>query len=259
MQKKLYAGIITVFLLLGGLFVDSTFHLGLGRGLQSFFTPVTIVVSDAGSSISGFFGGIGNIGNLQKENADLKDKLNSALAEIASIQTAKDENESLKKDLGFKDSSNLTLVPGIVVSYDPTLHSGINVRVDSASGITVGKPVIAEGYLIGRVSSVSGNVVKVSLIVDSTSAIPAIVLGKNISGIATGVIGNGLLMDQVPQSDAVAKDDLVVTSGLGGDLPKGIIIAKVGDISKVSGSIFQNVELLPMVDFSKIERVMIAK
>ncbi len=259
MQNKLYASIFTVFLLLGLLFADSTFHLGVASWFGSFVSPVGIVISDTGNYISGFFSGIGNIGNLQKENSTLKNKLNTALSEIAMIKTAKEENDSLRKDLNFKNSSNLDLVPATVVSFDPTLRSGINIRVDSTVGITKGRPVMAEGFLIGRVSEVSGNLVKVSLIIDSTSAIPAVVLGKDISGIAKGIIGNGLVMDQVPQSENVAENDLVVTSGLGGDLPKGIIIAKVGEISKASGSIFQNVELLPMVDFSKIERVMIAK
>ncbi len=259
MQNKLYASIFTVFLLLGLLFADSTLHLGVGSWFSTVLSPVGIVISDTGNYISGFFSGIGNIGNLQKENSSLKDKLSTALSEISSIKTAKDENESLRKDLGFKNSSNLDLTPATVVSFDPTLRSGINVRVDSTAGITKGRPVVAEGFLIGKVTEINGNIVKVSLIVDSVSAVPAVILGKDITGIAKGIIGNGLMMDQVPQSEGVAENDLVVTSGLGGDLPKGIIIAKVGEISKASGSIFQNVELLPMIDFSKIERVMIAK
>jgi rod shape-determining protein MreC len=99
----------------------------------------------------------------------------------------------------------------------------------------------------------------VTLITDSTSAIPSEVSGKNVIGITKGVIGNGLQLDQVPQSEEVLKDDLIITSGLGGELPKGIILAKVGEIQKVSGSIFQQIELLPMVDFAKISKVMIAK
>lgn len=257
-NNKVYTSFVTVFLLLIFLFVDFTFNLNISKTIQRFFSPVSIVISDTGSAISEFFNSIGNIGKLQKENANLKNQLNSALVEIASIKTAKEENDSLRKDLGFKNSSNLNLIPGIVVSYDTTLRSGINVRMESVSGIKKGQPVMSEGYLIGRVSEVSGNIVKVELIVNSTSAIPATVLGKDITGIAKGIIGNGLIMDQVPQSETIAENDIVVTSGLGGDLPKGLIIGKVGEISKVSGSIFQSVELLPMVDFSKVERIMIA-
>jgi rod shape-determining protein MreC len=259
MQNKLYASIVTVFFLLLLFFAETTFNLGLTRTVQSAFAPVSLVFSNIGASVSGFFGGISNIGNLQKENAELKLKVNSVLSENAAMKVANDENTSLKKDLGFKQTSKLDLVPATVISFDPTLRSGINVRVDSTDGISKGKPVMAEGYLIGRVAEISGNIIRVNLIVDSTSAIPAVILGKQITGIAKGIIGSGLIMDQVPQSELVAENDLIITSGLGGDLPKGIIIAKVGEIAKVSGSIFQKVELLPMVDFSKIERVMIAK
>jgi len=259
MQNRLFASIVTVFLLLGVLFLDSTFQLGIGRNLQSLVSPVGVVVSDTGESISSFFGGIVGIGKLQKENTDLKSKLDSAMAEIALIKTAKEENESLKKELGFKRTTNISTVAATVVSFDPTLRSGINVVVESTEGIAKGSPVMSEGFLIGRVSEISGKTIKVNLIVDSTSSIPAVVLGKDITGIAKGIIGNGLILDQVPQSEPIAENDLVVTSGLGGDLPKGVILAKVGTISKISGSIFSNVELLPMVDFSKVERVMIGK
>ncbi len=259
MQKKYFAGIATVLALLFVLLADSTFRLGIGSQIGSALSPVSMVLSDTSAKVSSFFLGLSNIGKLQKENSDLKNKLDSAIQEISVLSVAKNENDSLRKDLGFKNSSNLDLVPGTVISFDPSLRSGINIRVDDVVGITKGRPVIANGFLIGRVAEINGKIIKVALIVDSLSAIPAEISGKSITGIAKGVIGNGLLMDQVPQSEAVAENDLVVTSGLGGELPKGIILAKVGEIRKISGSIFQQVELLPVVDFAKVERVMIAR
>ena len=97
------------------------------------------------------------------------------------------------------------------------------------------------------------------LITDSTSSIPATLQSKEITGIARGKIGNGITMEQVPQSDNVVKGDTVITSGLGGDFPKGLIIGKVDEVQKVSGSIFQNVVLRPAVELTRIERVMIVR
>jgi len=175
------------------------------------------------------------------------------------LSEAKKENDSLRLDLGFKQSSPLDLVAAEVAFFDPSLKDGITVRVESPAGIKVGAVVLSQGYLVGRVAEINGNNIKVLLTTDSMSSLPATLQGKDITGIARGKIGNGLTMEQVPQSDNVAKGDTVVTSGLGGDLPKGLILGKVESVQKVSGSIFQSVILRPAVEFTRIQRVMIAR
>jgi len=258
MKKKFIFAVIAIILSLGIVF-DFVFNIGIIKLAGNVFTPVELVFTTTGSSISGFFGGLGNIGNLQTENNDLKNKLNQALSENAILAESKKENDSLTKLLGFQKSTGLNLLPGIITSFDPTLSSGINVFVDDSSQISVGSAVIADGYLVGRVSKISSNNLNISLIIDSSSAIPASIKSKNVTGISKGLIGNGLILDQVPQGDEVAKGDLVVTSGLGGNIPAGIILGRVSDIQKISGSIFQQIRLDPMVEFSKIRKVMIVK
>jgi rod shape-determining protein MreC len=146
-----------------------------------------------------------------------------------------------------------------VAYFDPSLKDGITVHVDDVSGIKTGNVVMAQGYLIGRVFSIDGQNIKVLLITDSTSSIPATLQNKATTGIAKGKIGNGLTLEQVPQSDNVVGGDVVLTSGLGGDLPKGLILGKVDEVQKVSGSIFQNVIVRPSIQFTNLERVMIAR
>ena len=259
MNNKLFSVVITVIMLTAVLLSDQIFHLGLGSKVSNILAPVGVVFSVTGEKVSGFFGSITHIGTLQKENKDLKDKLNSALTEIAGLSEAKKENDSLRLDLGFKLSSQLNLVPATVAYFDPSLRDGITVRVDDTSGIKVGNVVLAQGFLVGRVAEISGKSVRVLLTTDSLSTIPATIQNKDITGIATGKIGNGLTMEQVPQSDSVVKGDLVITSGLGGDLPKGLILGRVDDVQKVAGSIFQQVNLQPMIEFTSLERVMIAR
>jgi rod shape-determining protein MreC len=258
-NKKLFSVIITVIFLVILMLVDQIFKLGIGKKASSILSPVGVVFSTTGENITGVFSGITHIGSLQKENSELTSKLNAALAEIAELSAAKKENDSLKLDLGFKQSSSLDLVPAVVAYFDPSLRDGITVRVDNAAGLKNGDVVMAEGFMIGRVSDINGNNIRILLITDSTSAIPVTLQDKDVTGIATGKIGNGITMEQVPQSDSVQKGDLVTTSGLGGDLPKGLILGKVDSVQKVAGSIFQQINLLPMTEFTKLERVMIVR
>lgn len=259
MNKKLVGVFITVLLLTGLVAADETLGLGVGKKAFNLLAPVGVVFSTTGERVSSFFGSITRINSLQRENKLLTDKLNSALTEIASLSEAKKENDSLRRELGFKVSSQLNLVPAAIAYFDPSLRDGITVRVDSSEGIKVGNVVLSEGFMIGRVSEISGTTLHVLLITDSQSTIPATVQNKDITGIASGKIGNGLSLEQVPQSDVVVGGELVITSGLGGDIPKGLILGKVDVVQKVAGSIFQQISLQPMVEFVTLERVMIVR
>lgn len=258
-SQHVISTIITIIIVIGVIVADQTLSLGIGKRVTNILAPVGVVVSTTGNQIGGFFGNIAHIGVLQKENKDLNNKLNSALTEVARLTEAKKENDSLRVDLGFKQSSGLDLVFANVAYFDPSLRDGITVTVTDNNGIKIGNVVVSQGFLIGRVAQINGNSIKVLLITDSTSSIPVTLQGKDITGIAKGKIGNGLTMEQVPQSDNVVKGDMVVTSGLGGDLPKGLILGKVDEVQKVSGSIFQSVTLQPMIEFTRIERVMIVR
>ena len=257
--RNLFGTIFTVVILILFVIADQYFSFGIGKKAAELLSPVGVVISNTGEQIGGFFGNISHIGSLQKENKDLTDRLNASLAEIAHLSEAKKENESLRADLNYKQTSALDLVPADVAYFDPSLRDGITVRVSNAEGLKVGNVVLSEGFLIGRVSQIDGNNIRVLLITDSTSSIPATLQSKEITGIARGKIGNGITMEQVPQSDNVVKGDTVITSGLGGDFPKGLIIGKVDEVQKVSGSIFQNVVLRPAVELTRIERVMIVR
>ena len=258
-HRNIIGIIVTTILIIIVMALNQIFSLKLGEKFNNILSPVGIVLSTTGQQISGFFGNIAHISTLQKENNDLSTRLDNALTEIARLSEAKKENESLRADLGFKQSSVLDLVPAEVAFFDPSLRDGITVRVSNTNGIKVENVVVAQGFLIGRVSVIDGNNVKVLLITDSTSSIPVTIQDKDITGIARGKIGNGLTMEQIPQSDNVVMGDTVITSGLGGDLPKGLILGKVDSVQKVSGSIFQSVILRPAIEFTRLERVMIAR
>jgi rod shape-determining protein MreC len=254
--QALIITIATVTLILG---LNFGLKLDLGQKFFNIISPVGIVVNNVGKSISGFFVNFSKIGSLYQENKDLKEKYNNSLSEIARLKDAGIENDSLKKDLGFIKNSDISFAPASVVSYNPDIHDGLVVRTVSSESLKVGAAVISEGFLVGKVSNVDGNIIKINLITDADSAIPAQINGKSITGIAKGKIGRGLLLDQVPQSEAVTAGDLVTTSGLGGDLPKSLIIGQVESVQKVSGSIFQQVNIKTQINLLALARVYIAR
>ncbi len=64
-------------------------------------------------------------------------------------------------------------------------------------------------------------------------------------------------MKYIPLLSTVREGDIVVTSGLVGNFPKGLMIGVVKQIEKTQDDLFQSAELVPVVDFSKLEEVLV--
>jgi rod shape-determining protein MreC len=64
-------------------------------------------------------------------------------------------------------------------------------------------------------------------------------------------------VEYVQSTDAINHGDLLVTSGFGCRFPKGIPVARVTKIIKRDFGMYQTVEAEPVVDFSRLEEVLI--
>lgn len=229
-------------------------------GITKVFSPVGIVFSNSTGGIKDFFSNLGNIGNLQKENKELRSQINSLESENARMSVNEKENESLKRELGFKNSGTFDTIPAEISFFDPTnIRDTIVINKGSNDGVRTNMAATSEGFLVGRVTDVYTSTSKILLITDPLSTLPAMMTTIDATGLVQGQIGNGLQMTQIPQETDLKKGEVVVTSGLGGEYPKGLIIGKVESITKKNNSIFQSASLRTFVDFKSLERVQLIK
>jgi len=220
--------------------------------------PIEITANNFVVSTRGFILKIINIKNLQKENAELKKELDNKEAQIAALLEAKKENDSLRKDLGFKINSGFETLAATVIMYDPIATKQlIIVNKGEKDGVKKGMAVVSEGALVGKVVETENEFSKILLITDLSSAVPVLIQNSTITGIVKGQIGYGLHLEKVPQDDPLKQGQVVVSSGLGGDYPKGIIIGKIDKVEKSSDAIFQEASIRPEVNFKMLERVLI--
>jgi rod shape-determining protein MreC len=59
------------------------------------------------------------------------------------------------------------------------------------------------------------------------------------------------------RTDEVMVGDVVVTSGLSGSFPKGLTVGEIRRVEKKGYGIFQYAELVPSVDLTRLEEVLI--
>lgn len=261
MEKRF--SVIAVTVLFAGLLIFAStkgYLEGATNILHATTAPVSIFFSGASDRVSGFFGGIFSLGKIQRDNAELRNNLNKLQAEVAQLAEAKKENESLRRELGFTTSHNYSYEAAEVLAFDPSNVRGmVTVNKGAKNGLKNGMAVISDGFLVGRVSEVSENTSKIQLIVDPTSAIPVTLQSTDTNGLASGQIGFGLTMDKIAQGEQIKEGDTVITSGLGGEIPKGLILGTVEKITRQENSLFVSAKVRPSANLASLFRVIVIK
>ena len=97
----------------------------------------------------------------------------------------------------------------------------------------------------------------VLLITDYNSAIDAIVQRTRAKAIVEGKGENRCQLKYLLRIEDVVVGDIVVTSGLGGNFPKGLMVGEIKKVDKKEHGIFQYAELVPSVDLTKLEEVFV--
>jgi rod shape-determining protein MreC len=261
MQKKFSIVLLIIVFVTILMFIESKGLLGntfsFVRGAS---TPVSILFSDISHQISDTFSGVFNLSKLQKENAEIKDANNRLQAEVAQLQEAKKENEKLRADLKFVSSANYTYEAAEVTVFEPSnLRGMITINKGTKNGIKPGMAVISEGFMIGKIVEAAESNSKVILITDPSSAIPVTLQQANTSGLARGQIGAGIVMEKIPQGEKITEGDTVITSGLGGEIPRGLILGFITKVDKQDNSLFVTGDIRPAANLHSLSRLIIIK
>ncbi len=197
--------------------------------------------------------------NLRTENLHLRAQNRQLKTESDRLREVAIENERLRGFLQFKSKTQARLASAEVVGRDSSSwFKTLLINKGKRDGLRKGMAVLAHDGLVGTLLEVGEGTAKVLLLTDYNSAVDALVQRSRGRGILEGRIEGPCELRYVARHEDVEEGDLVITSGLGGLYPKGLVIGKVGKVVKKEYGIFQYVEVAPTVDFSKLEEVLIA-
>ena len=120
-----------------------------------------------------------------------------------------------------------------------------------------GMAVISPEGVVGQILKTAPHYATVLLITDYNSAIDAIVQRTRAKAIVEGKEENRCQLKYLLRTEDVAVGDIVITSGLGGIFPKGLTVGEIRKVEKKGHGVFQYAELVPSVDLTKLEEVLI--
>jgi rod shape-determining protein MreC len=236
---------------------------------QTFAQPVLRWFSGVSSGIGGWVTAFNEVARLQEENETMRQQLEQlTLVNVQTIEL-REENERLRELLGFKESRpNFTLLAAEVVAQETPaeviggesngLIQAIRIDQGSESGIEPGMSVVTARGLVGRISTVGEGWSQVLLLTDETSAVAAYGLEGRASGMVEGT-GDGLIMRYIPHEQRVEPNDVVLTSGLGGGFPKGLVIGTVESVQRRDVNPWQEATIRTTLDISQLEYVFVIR
>ena len=248
------------------IFLISAVILSLIFLAQPFFiAPFKLLVVDIfkfplklTSKISNSVKSLFSCGSCLKENESLRKDLGSIKSDILKLEETLKENERLKKLLSYKKRSNLKLITVPVIGRDPSnWKSNIIIGGGKKLGISTDAAVIADGGLFGKVVEVGSLSSRVLLINDINIGIASLVQRNREEGIVAGTLDGRCRMSYLSLSSDISISDKVITSGLGGLLPKSILIGEVEEIFEDPNGLMRFCLIKPTADLSKLEDVLV--
>jgi len=226
-------------------------------------SPVQGFFSQVGLSTLTFFQGMFDYGRILEENKRLKNQLAAKENLRYQLLELQKENHRLREMLEFKKRTAYRLLPAEVIARDPShWFETITINKGYADGVEKDMAVVTSQGLVGNVLFVSRNSSQVLMLTDSRRAVSALVQRSREPGFVGIVEGyperkGCLRMINLPPEANIQPGDTVISSGLGGVFPKGLIIGHVLEVGKDQYGLLQQATLLPAVNFNRLEEVFI--
>lgn len=193
-----------------------------------------------------------------ERNRELTAKVAQLTREVNESREMTLECLRLREVLDIKSELDYRSVAARVVGkLRPSVFKTLMINKGTADGIYEGCPVVAVDGIVGRVIETSWDVSKVLLLIDYNSNIDAMVQKTRVEGILQGCGEIGCNLKYIQRSGQVTLGDVVVTSGLAGVFPKGLIIGRVSMVEKENAGLFQKIRVSPSIDLTKLEEVLV--
>jgi len=258
---------LLLIVVLGLLFVLMTFsrstrYIGetrtmFERTVMTVFSPVPKAVNWAGQSTADMYHGYLDMRRSVAENLELHHQVLQLTEENLRLRQSQGDLARMRSLLSYSEELPTPTIMAQVVMLDTSSRfKSIIINRGTEAGVEVNDPVVNANGLLGRIVLTTHDMAKVQLITDSNSAVGCLIERTRRQGVVHGDGSSAAQMADIPALADVVVGDVVSTAGIDGIYPKGIPVGRV--IKTAQGkSLFKAVWLLPAVDFSSIESVIV--
>lgn len=223
---------------------------------------VAAPISSAGKWVStpfrGFFSWMSDLGVSRGQLSELRDQNKELRARVVALEETRLDNKRLSDLINSTNAQGYKGVTATVIGLPPSAWNQV-IIVDKGSkdGIEINMPVLGPYGLLGQVIEVGPTYSRIRLLTDQKSGVASLIQRGRKTGITKGSISGDLMLDFISADSTVTAGDVVLTSGLGGVYPKGLLIGEVLEVSKETNALYKSIKLTPANDASTVENVLI--
>ena len=261
-RRLLWGGLALVLLLgLTVVFGSARFPF-LSGALNTVLSPLqqgVSYVTELGSRVSG---SLTRFDEVQAENEALKQQVSALNARLWAAEQSQQENRRLRTLLGVQIlHPDFTLEPGTVLSRGSSNWSSVvTVNRGASSGVRERQCVITEtGALVGLVSQVWETTCTVTTVLDPAFTLSGQVLSTGETAVLNGdfasMTQNRLMLSYLPKHSALQKGDLILTAGLSGQYPAGLLVGTVDAMERDTSGLLETAAVAPAADLDGISHV----
>ena len=232
---------------------------GASDALALVTTPIQSALARVNRGAVGVWSTYREWKSVRAENRRLREEAQGLRVEALRVTETVEENARLRRLLALKEAMPLATLSGEIIAREwggwvrsLTVNRG---RADQVTRLTA---VIAPDGLIGRVVDVRPGASIVQLLTDPASTVGAHAVRARTQGIVEGEPRGTLRFKYMARDGSgIQLGDLIVTSGAGGLVPRGIPIGRVRAIDDRGSALFHYAQLSPAVDFARIDEVLL--
>ena len=197
--------------------------------------------------------------NVRRDNAQLQTENEKLRADVVGLAEARAENERLRRLVHYDEVNPGPKVVARVLGINPDPNR-LTVRIDhgEGDGVRRGQAVVTADGVVGQVLRATASAADVLVVFDPNSR-----LGGRVqrTRARVGVAGAGdeqaLKLEYLLRTEDLEEGDLVLTSGTDGVYPPGLVVGRVTGVQKQTSGMFLNAGILPAVNFTKLEEVVV--
>jgi rod shape-determining protein MreC len=196
---------------------------------------------------------------VERENVAMRQEIQGLREAVSGMQEARNENQRLRRLLNYPETQGAASIVARVVGINPDPNR-LTVRIDrgEADGVTRNLPVVTADGVVGQVLRATNGSADVLLLADPNSRLGVRVQRTRARGGAAGTGDERLLrLDYLARGEDLEEGDPVVTSGTDGVYPPGLMVGHASQVQRQGAGMFLGAMLLPSVDFSRLEEVLV--
>lgn len=227
------------------------------NAILSVTQPVQRAVTRTTRGIKGIWDGYIALVHVQQENTRLREEIRWLRQENHRYLESYLQHQRLQRLLNFREQMPDEVVVAEVIGRNSHNWTEIiYINKGAHDRIVKGLPVVTHEGLVGQVIHAAPRLSQVMLLTDFRSGVDALVQRTRVNGIVSGRGRNVVELRFLPVGADLQAGDRLISSGMGGVFPKGLIIGEVKEVHSNGGPL-HHVEIQPGVDFSHLEEVMV--